>query len=124
MSPQPRLRNLSRLLLLTAAALLLVSCGPRFTNKNLEVVNREFESGERTKGGVSTKEVESILGPPKRVETYRLELETQKKELGGVRYYYDQDGQTIELHFLDNKLISKVPLLNSKSPQPAEKPTP
>jgi hypothetical protein len=123
MSPQPRAQNLSRSLLLIAAALLVVSCGPRFTNKNLEVVNREFESGERTKGGVSTKEVESILGPPKRVETYRLELETQKKELDGVRYYYEQEGQTIELHFLDNKLISKVPLLNSK-PQQAETPTP
>jgi hypothetical protein len=64
--------------------------------------------------------VESVLGPPKRVETYRLELETQKKELDGVRYYYEQDGQTLELHFLDNKLISKVPLLTPKSEPPAK----
>ena len=125
MSHSSRLQSAGRLLPLVVAVVVLVSCGPRFTNENLEVVNREWESAERiAKGGVSTKEVESILGPPKRVETYILQLQTQKKELDGVRYYYDQDGQTIELHFLDNKLISKVPLLNSKSPQPAEKPTP
>ena len=30
------------------------------------------------------------------------------KELPGVRYYYEQDGQTVELHFIDNKLIRRV----------------
>ena len=96
----------------SAALLLLVSCGPRFTNDNIDVVNREFSEGENIgKGGVSPKEVESILGPPSRVEPYRLQLETQKKELDGVRYYYEQDGETLELHFLDNKLISRVPKL-------------
>ena len=106
-----------------AASLLLAGCGPSISNSNLEVVNNEFESSDAAKGGVSPKEVESILGPPKRVEAYRLELETQKKELDGLRYYYEQDGQTIELHFLDNKLISKVPMLNAPA-QTAEKPTP
>jgi hypothetical protein len=102
--------------------LALSACGPRFTNKNIEVVNNEFTNADRFgKGGVSPKEVESVLGPPKRVETYRLELETQKKELDGVRYYYEQDGQVLELHFLDNKLISKVPTLAEKSEPPAEK---
>ena len=110
-------------LVLVVACLGLTACGPRFTNDNLEVVNREFASSDPLKGGVSPKEVESILGPPKRVEAYRLELETQKKELDGVRYYYEQDGQTLELHFLDDKLISKVPLLNTPK-QSAEKPTP
>lgn len=95
-----------------AALLLLASCGPSFTNKNIDVVNREFAEAETIgKGGVSPKEVESILGPPKRVEPYRLQLQTQKKELDGVRYYYVQDGETLELHFLDNKLISRVPKL-------------
>ena len=93
-------------------ALLTASCGPRFTNANIDVVNREFDTVDRLgKGGVSGKEVEAILGPPKRVESYKLELQTQKKELDGVRYYYEQDGQTLELHFLDDKLISKVPAL-------------
>lgn len=105
------------------AALLLAACGQRISNANLEVVNREFETSDGAKNGVSPKEVEAILGPPKRVESYRLELETQKKELDGLRYYYEQDGQTIELHFLDNKLISKVPMLDTPK-QTAEKPTP
>jgi hypothetical protein len=110
---------------IACAAALFAGCGQRFNNDNLEVVNRGFDTAERIgKGGVSPKEVESILGPPKRVETYRLELETQKKELDGVRYYYEQDGQTLELHFLDNKLISKVPLLKTSEAVPAEKPTP
>lgn len=96
----------------SASLLFLVSCGPRFTNENIDVVNREFAQGENIgKGGVSPKEVESVLGPPKRVEPYVLRLETQKKELNGVRYYYEQDGETLELHFLDNKLISRVPKL-------------
>lgn len=111
---------------LTATALLgigaaaLSGCGPRITNANIEVVNRELDAAESTgKGSVTTKEVESILGQPKRVETYTLELQTQKKELDGVRYYYEQDGQTIELHFLDNRLISRLPNLEPKQ-QPTE----
>lgn len=105
--------------------LILCACGPRFSNSNIDVVNREFAAAERiNKGGVSPKEVEAILGPPKRVESYRLELETQKKELDGVRYYYEQDGQTLEVHFLDNKLISKVPHLNAPKPEPPAKTTP
>lgn len=104
-----------------ASALLLVGCNSRFTNKNIDIVNREFAQDENIgKGGVSPKEVESILGPPKRVVPYRLQLETQKKELDGVRYYYEQDGETLELHFLDNKLISRVPKLG-QSAQGGEK---
>src|SRR5215213_9215403 len=106
---------------LFCAALTLGGCKQRFTNANLEVVNSEFDRSDDllTKGmrdgGVSPKEVESILGPPMRVETHKLPLETQKKEVDVVRYYYEQDGQTVELHFFDNKLISKVPLLGQKS---------
>jgi hypothetical protein len=109
---------------LAIVLVVLTACGRSFTNSNIEVVNREFVAAERIgKGGVSPKEVESILGPPKRIETYQLELETQKKELNGVRYYYEQDGETLELHFLDDRLISKAPLLNTPR-APAEKPTP
>lgn len=106
-------------------ALTLCACKQQFSNKNLEVVNREFQHSDEqvAKGvrdsGVSPKEVESILGQPQRVESHKLPLETQKKEVEVVRYYYEQDGQTIELHFFDNKLISKVPLLSQKKPEPA-----
>jgi hypothetical protein len=107
----------------SVAALTLCACEQRFTNENLEVVNREFERADAllSKGlkdnGVTPKEVESILGQPRRVESHRLSLETQKKEVDVVRYYYEQDGQTLELHFFDNRLIAKVPLL----PDPAKK---
>ena len=114
--------------LLCLSPVLLCACKQRFNNANLEVVNREFDrSDELLKAGardsgVSPKEVESILGQPKRVETHKLPLETQKKEVDVVRYYYEQDGETIELHFFDNKLIAKVPLL--KSPSAPQEPKP
>jgi hypothetical protein len=108
--------------LLTVLALLANGgCGPRFTNDNIDVVNKRFETAEQIGKGVSPKEVESILGQPKRVEAYTLTLETQKKELEGVRYYYEQDGERLELHFLDNKLISRVPRLNARPPEPPHK---
>ncbi len=109
---------------LVLAGLALTACGPRITNENIAVVNREFEAGEKlgSKGGVSPKEVESILGQPRHVETKTIPLETQKKEVELVRYYYEQDGQTIEMHFLDNKLISNVPKLGPKAPPPTLKP--
>ena len=118
------LRNTVRKMAASLAlfTLALAACGPRITSENVEVVNREFDSAENVgKGGVSPKEVESILGHPKRIETYTLTLETQKKELDGVRYYYEQDGQKIELHFLDNKLISKVPVLEARPTAPPAK---
>lgn len=101
--------------ILPAALALLTACGPRITNQNIEVVNQQFEIADKQgKGGVTPKEVESILGPPKRVESKTLPLETQKKEVEVVRYYYEQDGQKLELHFFDNKLISRVPLFGQK----------
>lgn len=109
-------------------AFALSACGPRFTNANIDAINKEYARAkdQTDKGnkdvGVSTKEVESILGPPKSVESHKVELETQKKELDLVRYTYVQDGQTITLHFLDNKLISEVPHLGEKPATPENKP--
>jgi hypothetical protein len=103
--------------------LLLTACGPRITNENIDVVNSRFEMTEQIGKGVSPKEVESVLGQPKRVEAYTLTLETQKKELEGLRYYYEQDGERLELHFLDNKLISRVPRLNAAPATPPSKAT-
>ena len=101
---------------------LLAGCGPKITNENIEVVNKRFEANEQTGKGLTPKEVESILGQPNRVENYTLTLQTQKKELEGVRYYYEQDGERIELHFLDNKLISRVPKFDTKPATPPMKP--
>ena len=103
----------------------LSGCGPRITNANIDVVNKEFQAGEKTgKGGVSPKEVESILGQPTKVETKTLAMETQKKEVEVTRYYYKQDGQTVELHFFDNKLIARVAHLDAKPETAPTKSTP
>jgi hypothetical protein len=115
------MRPLISQILLVIAILANAGCGPRFTNENIDVVNKRFETAEQLGKGVSPKEVESVLGQPKRVEAYTLTLETQKKELEGVRYYYEQDGERLELHFLDNKLISRVPKLNARPPEPPAK---
>jgi len=101
---------------LSTLVLALNACGPRITNANIEVINKRHDQSEKSgKGGVSPKEVESILGPPAKVETAKLQLETQKKEIEVVRLFYEQDGQTLELHFYDNKLISNVPELPVKT---------
>jgi len=82
-------------------------CGPRVENRNIEALNRLYEAAERGGKSVTIKEVESVLGQPTKVESFPIEMQTTK-ELPGVRYYYKQDGQVVELHFIDNKLIRRV----------------
>ena len=106
-------RNMAVCTLLASLSLLSAACGPRITNANLDVVEGERLNRDGTGRGISPKEVESILGQPTRQETTKLALETQKKEVDVVRYYYVQDGEEIALHFVDGKLISSVPKLGS-----------
>ena len=97
-------------LLLALSLLGFAACKPEISQSNIDAVNTRFEKLDKAgKKGLSTKEVESILGQPDRVENAVLELETQKKEVPVTRSYYEQDGKTIELHFFDNKLITRVP---------------
>ncbi len=95
----------------------LPACGPRIGNQNLEVVNRQRAALDRLGKGLSPKEVEAILGQPTRVENFKIPLVTHKPVLDGVRFFYDQDGHTIELHFVDGKLISDAPLLGAEQPE-------
>ena len=60
---------------------------------------------------MNPKEVESILGQPSRIEKFVLEVPKPPPE--GMRYFYEQDGKTIVLHFVDGKLISQVPTWNA-----------
>ncbi len=78
-------------------ALGLGACGRRVTDTNLDCVRPDM----------STKEVESILGQPTRVKTHELTLLTEMKTLPAQRYYYEQDGQTVELIFVNDKLVGK-----------------
>ncbi len=80
-----------------AILLSLTACGRHVTDSNLDQV----------KPDMSSKEVESILGQPSRVKTHELTLQTQMKTLPAQRYYYEQNGRTVELIFVNDKLIGK-----------------
>jgi hypothetical protein len=84
----------------------LTACGPRVTNRNIDALNAQFEAAEKSGKALSVKEVEAILGQPTRQESFPIEMQTVKV-LPGVRYYYVENGQTVELHFIDNKLIRR-----------------
>lgn len=102
-------------------ALAISGCGPRITNDNLQVVDDQRVKLDGTGKGLSPKEVESILGQPSRQEMTKLPLETQKKEVEVIRYYYVQDGEEVLLHFVDNKLINEVPRFGMKPAVPPQK---
>jgi len=107
--------------LFTSLIFVVTACGPRITNDNLIVVEKERTGREEFGKGISPKEVESILGQPTRSETTKIALETQKKEVEVVRFYYEQDGAQLALHFVDGKLISPVPRLGQPKQLPPEK---
>lgn len=94
-------------LLLILPIVALTACGPKVTNQNIEALNMQFTAAEKSGKAMSLKEVESIMGPPARMEVFPIEMRTVK-ELPGLRYFYEQDGQTVVLHFIDNKLIRRV----------------
>jgi hypothetical protein len=96
---------------------LSTSCKPKISEANIDAVNQRYVKSElQARGGLSPKEVESILGPPDQTESTIIELETQKKQVPVTRFIYQQEGKQIELHFIDNKLIDKI--------QPWKPPTP
>ena len=92
----------------------LSACGPRVTNRNIDALNAQIDSG-RT---LSIKEVESILGQPTRKEARHIEQQTVR-ELPLVRYAYAQDGQEVELHFIDGKLQNRAVRFGEKAPETA-----
>ena len=95
--------------LLFAALFLFTACSQHLTEANLKQVRPEM----------SPKEVESILGQPARVEKFVMEMQRSGPE--GIRYFYEQDGKTIVLHFVDGKLISQVPSWNEKKIEQPDK---
>ena len=100
-----------------AASVGFCACKPELKDTNIEAVNSRHEAAQSSsRSHLSPKEVESILGQPTRVERTELELETQKKQIPVTRYYYEQDGKSLEVHFIDNKLVSKIPKLSDQEP--------
>src|SRR6478736_9115014 len=77
---------------------------------NFEVVERKYAQAQERGGrdpGVSVKEVESVLGPPHRVDP----PETSLRDVEVFRYYYRVGDETYELHFFNGRLIlmAKLP---------------
>jgi len=92
----------------------LSACGPRVTNRNIDALNAQMDAGR----ALSIKEVEAILGQPTRRTTQQIEQQTTR-ELPVVRYYYEENGKTAELHFVDNKLQNRVPHFGDQPPTAA-----
>jgi len=103
-----------------SSALGFTACGPQVADRNIDAINHLYETAERSGKSLTIKEVESVLGQPKKVESFPIEMQTTK-ELPGVRYYYEQNGHTVELHFIDNKLIRRVQRFGEQPGDEAEK---
>ena len=103
--------------------LVFTGCERRLSSANIEVANRQQEiAAKRTsrnaqvKEGLALKEVESILGQPARVETEKRPILVQKN-LEVTRWFYEQDGKTLELVFVDGNLQGKIPSLDEPGSQ-------
>jgi hypothetical protein len=118
------LRNTVRFMLASvlsfSSAIGFTACGPHVADRNIDAINHLYETAERSGKSLTIKEVESVLGQPKKIEAFPIEMQTTK-ELPGVRYYYEQDGHTVELHFIDNKLIRRVQRFGEEPAGDAEK---
>ncbi len=80
-----------------AAGILLSGCEQRITDANLQAV----------KPDMSTKEVEAILGPPRRVESPPESEPTVVKSLSITRYIYEQKGHKVQLTFVGDRLATQ-----------------
>lgn len=78
------------------ASLTMAACQRQIKDSNLAAV----------KSDMTTKEVESVLGPPSRVET-PTELKSQEVVTMKVtRYVYEQSGKKVELLFVGDRLAT------------------
>ena len=117
-------RTAARFIFLTLISMpVLTGCERRLSSANIEIANKQQEiAAKRTsrnaqvKEGLALKEVESILGQPARVETEKRPILVQKS-LEVTRWFYEQDGKTIELVFVDGNLQGKIPPLNTPGSQ-------
>lgn len=94
-------------LILALVALLPVGCKQRqhISRANIRVVEDAFAEAEAGRRGrdaaVTAKEVESVLGPPHRVDP----PETALRDVEVYRYSYEQGPNTFQFHFLNGRLI-------------------
>lgn len=95
--------------------LVFAGCERRLSSANIEIANKQQEIATKrasrsaqVKEGLALKEVESILGQPARVETEKRPILVQKN-LEVTRWYYEQDGKSVELVFVDGNLQGTIP---------------
>ena len=95
--------------------LVFTGCERRLSSANIEIANKQQEiAAKRTsrnaqvKEGLALKEVESILGQPARMETEKRPILVQK-QLEVTHWFYEQDGKTVELVFVDGNLQGTIP---------------
>jgi len=107
--------------------LVFTGCERRISSANIDVANRQQEIAAKrlsrsaqVKEGLTLKEVESMLGQPKRVETEKRPILVQKN-LELTRWFFEQDGKRIELVFVDGNLQRQIPHFG-ETPEPVEVP--
>ena len=81
---------------MAAAAALLSGCEQHLSDANLHAVRPDM----------TTKEVETILGPPRRVETPPPMKLTEPSPLPVTRYVYEQNGRKVQLTFVGDRLAT------------------
>ena len=119
-------RYAARFIFLTLISMpVLTGCERRLSSANIEIANKQQEiAAKRTsrnaqvKEGLALKEVESILGQPARVEVEKRPILVQKN-IEVTRWFYEQDGKTIELVFVDGNLQGKIPQLGTQGAEVA-----
>lgn len=104
-----------------AAAAIVSGCERHISSQNIDVANKLQEAAQLRKPkwtgvneGMTEKEVESILGEPVRRHQGKTVEIMQPVQVPTLTYVYQQDGQTMELSFLDGKLQGRVPNFGEK----------
>jgi hypothetical protein len=99
-----------------ATAAWVTGCEKRISSQNIDQANKLQEAAQQRKSrwpgvseGMTEKEVESILGQPTVRRPGLPVTINQPVKIDTVTYVYQQDGQTVELSFLDGKLQGKIP---------------
>lgn len=109
-----------------AAAAVVAGCEKQISDESIELANKLQESAQQRKSrwpgiseGMTEKEVESILGQPMERRTGEPVTINQPVELPTVTYIYRQNGEAVELSFLDGKLQGRIPKFGEKLDQKA-----
>ena len=97
-------------MLVVSATCLLGGCERKISDANLKVIRPDM----------TTKEVESILGAPTRIETKPDLVSREVKTLPVTRYVYEQNGKKIELTFVGDRLGSGSDVGKSSEATPAD----